>query len=63
MSCCYDYDWRGDLLALGARARRSGWSAIRPRELALVGHSMGGLLARAALAQLARRRRRAHHAA
>jgi pimeloyl-ACP methyl ester carboxylesterase len=45
----HDYDWRQDLRILGAqlaarlRADTSG-------QLALVGHSMGGLLARAALA-------------
>src|SRR5579863_1997421 len=48
----FDYDWRQSLeevaLALAARLR-----ADRRRRLALVGHSMGGLLARAALAQLA----------
>jgi pimeloyl-ACP methyl ester carboxylesterase len=45
----YDYDWRDDLrgvaAALAARLR-----ADAARELALIGHSMGGLLARAAMA-------------
>jgi pimeloyl-ACP methyl ester carboxylesterase len=45
----YDYDWRDDLSALGAAlaARLRADSAC---ELALIGHSMGGLLARAAMA-------------
>ena len=45
----YDYDWRDDLrgvaAALAARLR-----ADAAREIALIGHSMGGLLARAAMA-------------
>ena len=45
----YDYDWRGDLRALGA-ALAARLRADSARELALIGHSMGGLLARAAMA-------------
>jgi hypothetical protein len=43
----HDYDWRGDLQALGATlaARLRAW----PRPVQVVAHSMGGLLARAAL--------------
>jgi hypothetical protein len=43
----HDYDWRGDLRALGAAlaARLRAW----PRPVQVVAHSMGGLLARAAL--------------
>lgn len=48
----YDYDWRQDLRVLGAQlATRLRADSRGP--LALVGHSMGGLLARAALAQCA----------
>ncbi len=49
----HDYDWRQDLRLLGtALASRLRTDGGRP--LALVGHSMGGLLARVALAELAR---------
>lgn len=43
----HDYDWRGDLSALARAfiARLCAW----PRPVRLVAHSMGGLLARAAL--------------
>jgi pimeloyl-ACP methyl ester carboxylesterase len=45
---CFDYDWRRDMAELGIEfARRI---AIEPaREIHVVGHSMGGLVARAAL--------------
>ncbi|HEY6453636.1 MAG TPA: hypothetical protein VIX87_13680 [Steroidobacteraceae bacterium] len=46
------YDWREDIGALGARLA-ARLRADRARELALVGHSMGGLIARAALAHIA----------
>jgi pimeloyl-ACP methyl ester carboxylesterase len=46
----YDYDWRGDVLASG-RALAQRLAADEAAELALIGHSMGALLARAALAQ------------
>jgi pimeloyl-ACP methyl ester carboxylesterase len=46
----YDYDWRGDVLASG-RALAERLAGDTAEELALVGHSMGALLARAALAQ------------
>jgi pimeloyl-ACP methyl ester carboxylesterase len=46
----YDYDWRGDVLATG-RALADRLAADEAEELALIGHSMGALLARAALAQ------------
>jgi pimeloyl-ACP methyl ester carboxylesterase len=46
----YDYDWRGDVLASG-RALAQRLAADEAGELALIGHSMGALLARAALAQ------------
>ncbi|MFI4906122.1 MAG: lipase family alpha/beta hydrolase [Steroidobacteraceae bacterium] len=49
----YDYDWRGDVLASG-RALADRLAADAAEELALIGHSMGGLLARAALAQYGR---------
>jgi len=45
----YDYDWRGDVLASG-RALAQRLAADDAEQLALVGHSMGALLARAALA-------------
>jgi alpha/beta hydrolase fold len=45
----YDYDWRGDVLASG-RALAATLAADGADELALIGHSMGALLARAALA-------------
>jgi pimeloyl-ACP methyl ester carboxylesterase len=48
----HDYDWRESLEPLGAELARR-LRAERGRRLALVGHSMGGLLARAALARLA----------
>jgi hypothetical protein len=48
----HDYDWRADLRVLGAAlaARLRSDDSAR---LALIGHSMGGLLARAALAHCA----------
>jgi pimeloyl-ACP methyl ester carboxylesterase len=46
----YAYDWREDLWSCG-RALAATIEADPAAELALVGHSMGGLLARAALAQ------------
>ena len=46
----YDYDWRGDLLALGRTLAGARLEADAAEQMALVGHSMGGLLARAALA-------------
>jgi pimeloyl-ACP methyl ester carboxylesterase len=45
----HDYDWRGDVLASG-RALADRLAADGAEELALIGHSMGALLARAALA-------------
>jgi pimeloyl-ACP methyl ester carboxylesterase len=48
----YDYDWRCDLRTLGA-ALAARLHADGNERLALVGHSMGGLLARAALAHCA----------
>ncbi len=45
----YDYDWRGDVLASG-QALMLKLAADAAGQLALVGHSMGALLARAALA-------------
>jgi pimeloyl-ACP methyl ester carboxylesterase len=45
----HDYDWRGDVLATG-RALAQRLQADDAAELALVGHSMGALVARAALA-------------
>jgi pimeloyl-ACP methyl ester carboxylesterase len=49
----HDYDWRGDVMAQGQvlAARLAGDDG---RELALIGHSMGALLARAALARYGR---------
>jgi pimeloyl-ACP methyl ester carboxylesterase len=44
----YDYDWRRDILASG-RQLAERLSADASRHLVLIGHSMGGLLARAAL--------------
>jgi len=49
----HDYDWRGDVLAQG-RALAARLAADDAAELALVGHSMGALLARAALAHYGR---------
>jgi len=46
----HDYDWRGDVLASG-RALAARLAADGAERLALIGHSMGALLARAALAQ------------
>jgi pimeloyl-ACP methyl ester carboxylesterase len=48
----HDYDWRADLRQLGA-ALAARLQADGSARLALVGHSMGGLLARAALAHCA----------
>ena len=48
----HDYDWRQDLRTLGAALAARLTSDASPR-LALIGHSMGGLLARTALAHLA----------
>jgi hypothetical protein len=48
----YDYDWRADLRQLGA-ALAGRLAADDSAQLALVGHSMGGLLARTALAHCA----------
>lgn len=45
---CYDYDWRQSLATLGP-ALAAHLAAI-PERIVLVGHSLGGLLARAALA-------------
>jgi pimeloyl-ACP methyl ester carboxylesterase len=45
----YDYDWRGDVLESG-RALAGRLAADGAERLALIGHSMGALLARAALA-------------
>jgi pimeloyl-ACP methyl ester carboxylesterase len=45
----YDYDWRGDVLASG-HALMLRLAADGAEQLALIGHSMGALLARAALA-------------
>ena len=47
---CYDYDWRQSLATLGP-ALAAHLAAI-PERLVLVAHSLGGLLARAALAHL-----------
>lgn len=47
----HDYDWREDLRVLGARLAQR-LRADPGERLALVGHSMGGLLARMALAEL-----------
>ena len=47
----HDYDWRADVLASG-RALAQRLASDQAGELALIGHSMGALLARAALAQL-----------
>jgi len=44
----YDYDWRQDILASG-RALADRLNADAAQYLVLIGHSMGGLLARAAL--------------
>ncbi|HEX4024963.1 MAG TPA: alpha/beta fold hydrolase [Steroidobacteraceae bacterium] len=46
----HDYDWRGDLTVL-ARALVARLEADGAAQLVLIGHSMGGLLARAALAR------------
>jgi pimeloyl-ACP methyl ester carboxylesterase len=48
----YDYDWREDVLASG-RALAERLRNDPADELVLIGHSMGGLLARAALAHFA----------
>jgi pimeloyl-ACP methyl ester carboxylesterase len=47
----HDYDWRDDVLASG-RALAARLAEDRSGQLALIGHSMGGLLARAAMASL-----------
>jgi pimeloyl-ACP methyl ester carboxylesterase len=45
---CFDYDWRRDIAELGIELARR--IAIEPaRQISIVGHSMGGLVARAAL--------------
>jgi pimeloyl-ACP methyl ester carboxylesterase len=44
----YDYDWRADILSLG-RALAERLNSDPAEHLVLIGHSMGGLLARAAL--------------
>lgn len=45
---CFDYDWRRDIAELGVEFSRR--IAIEPaRHVSVVGHSMGGLVARAAL--------------
>ncbi|MGH8254822.1 MAG: esterase/lipase family protein [Steroidobacteraceae bacterium] len=49
----HDYDWRGDLGTL-APALAARIEADPAEQLVLIGHSMGGLLARAALAQCTR---------
>lgn len=48
----YDYDWREDLRIVGA-ALAAKLRGERGRGIALIGHSMGGLLARVTLSQLA----------
>lgn len=48
----FDYDWREDLRIVGA-ALAARLRADRSRHIALIGHSMGGLLARVTLSQLA----------
>jgi pimeloyl-ACP methyl ester carboxylesterase len=50
----YDYDWRGDVLASG-RALAERLASDNAAQLALIGHSMGALLARAALAHYGNR--------
>jgi pimeloyl-ACP methyl ester carboxylesterase len=50
----YDYDWRADVLATG-RALAERLAADEAGELALIGHSMGALLARSALAHYGQR--------
>jgi pimeloyl-ACP methyl ester carboxylesterase len=50
----YDYDWRGDVLATG-RALADRLAADDAEELALIGHSMGALVARAAIASYGNR--------
>ncbi|HXR19729.1 MAG TPA: hypothetical protein VN757_07345 [Steroidobacteraceae bacterium] len=50
--CLYDYDWRADLRTLGA-ALANRLRADASVRLALVGHSMGGLVARVALSHCA----------
>jgi pimeloyl-ACP methyl ester carboxylesterase len=45
----HDYDWRGDVMAQG-QALAARLAADDADKLALIGHSMGALLARAALA-------------
>jgi Lecithin:cholesterol acyltransferase len=47
----HDYDWRGDVMAQG-QALAARLVADDAGELALIGHSMGALLARAALAHI-----------
>lgn len=48
----FDYDWREDLRIVGA-ALAARLRADSARSIALIGHSMGGLLARMTLSQLA----------
>jgi pimeloyl-ACP methyl ester carboxylesterase len=48
----HDYDWRQDLRVLGAQLAQR-LRADRSEQIALIGHSMGGLLARTALNELA----------
>lgn len=47
---CHDYDWRLPVRELGT-ALATRLRAARPQRLALVAHSMGGLVSRAALAE------------
>jgi pimeloyl-ACP methyl ester carboxylesterase len=49
----HDYDWRGDVMAQG-QALAARLAADDADELALIGHSMGALLARATLAHYGR---------
>jgi len=45
---CFDYDWRRDIGELGLELSRR-IAAESARQISLIGHSMGGLVARAAL--------------
>lgn len=49
----HDYDWRGDVLESG-RALAERLKADPAQQVVLIGHSMGGLMARAALVHLDR---------